>query len=142
MLSNTQTLRDKHSAITYNRSDCQYLSEEQYKEAPDTMQQVMQNISYTPPELDMSLHKKCFDDSRISAHTAIIPQNKAVDLKALSERERKVYLAICKYYMAQFFSSGEERQDDPYRSIAGWRSVEGGVNSRIKSGMFKTISWR
>ena len=28
-------------AITYNRSDCQYLSEEQYKEAPDIMQQVM-----------------------------------------------------------------------------------------------------
>ena len=35
-------------------------------------------------------------------HTAIIPQNKAVNLDDLTERERQVYLAICKYYMAQF----------------------------------------
>lgn len=102
VLDITQTLRDKYNAITYNRSDCQYLSEEQFKEAPVTMQQVVQNISYAPAEMDMTLHSKCFDDSRISAHTAIIPQNKALNLNALTERERKVYLAICKYYMAQF----------------------------------------
>ena len=102
VLDITQTLRDKYNAITYNRSDCQYLSEEQFKEAPATMRQVVQNISYAPQEMDLSLHSKCFDDSRISAHTAIIPQNKAVKLDALTERERNVYLAICKYYMAQF----------------------------------------
>ncbi|MDR0867387.1 MAG: hypothetical protein LBP75_02790 [Planctomycetota bacterium] len=30
----TQTLREKHHLITYNRSDCQYLSEEQHADAP------------------------------------------------------------------------------------------------------------
>lgn len=102
VLNLTQSLRDRHGAITYNRSDCQYLSEEQYKTAPETMQTVIQNISYRPKELDMALHSRCFDDSRISAHTAIIPQNRHLDLNDLTERERKVYLAICKYYMAQF----------------------------------------
>ena len=98
----TQSLRDQRGAITYNRSDCQYLSEEQFKAAPETMRTVIQNISYRPKELDMTLHSRCFDDSRISAHTAIIPQNKVIDLDKLTEPERKVYLAVCKYYMAQF----------------------------------------
>ncbi len=102
VLSITQSLRDRHNAITYNRSDCNYLSEEQYKEAPATMQQVLKNISYTPKELDISLHSKAFNDKLITAHTAIIPQNKAVDLTKLTDEERNVYLAICKYYIVQF----------------------------------------
>ncbi len=108
VLNITQTLRDRHGAITYNRSDCQYLSEEQYKNAPATMEQVIANIHYRPRELDTKLHSRAFDDSRISAHTAIIPQNKAIDLDDLTEEERKVYLAICKYYMAQFLPPAEK----------------------------------
>lgn len=110
VLNITQSLRDKHNAITYNRSDCQYLSEEQYKNAPETMEQVCRNIAYKPKELDMTIHSHCFDDSRITAHTAIIPQNKAVELDKLTERERKVYLAICKYYMAQFLPPAKKQR--------------------------------
>ena len=102
VLEITQSLRDKYNAITYNRSDCNYLSEEQYKEAPATMQQVIKNINYTPKELDMTLHSKAFNDAAITAHTAIIPQNNAVDLTKLTVEEKNVYLAICKYFMAQF----------------------------------------
>lgn len=98
----TQSLREKHKAITYNRSDCQYLSEEHFKEAPKTMAQVVQNINYRPKELDMTIHSKCFNDKNITAHFAIIPTNNKVDLGRLTERERNVYLAVCKYYMAQF----------------------------------------
>ena len=110
VLNITQSLRDKHNAITYNRSDCQYLSEEQYKNAPATMDTVCRNISYKPGILDMTLHSRCFDDNRISAHTAIIPQNTSVDLNKLTEKERKVYLAICKYYMAQFLPNAKKAQ--------------------------------
>lgn len=98
----TQELREKYNAITYNRSDCQYLSEEQYKEAGPTMQQIIENIRFNPPGLDMSLHSRCFNDNNITAHTAIIPTNQKVDLTKLTDRQRNVYLAICKYYMAQF----------------------------------------
>ncbi len=98
----TQSLREKHKAITYNRSDCRYLSEEHFKEAPDTMKQVIKNIGYRPAELDMTIHSRCFNDKNITAHFAIIPTNKAVDMSALTEREKNVYLAVCKYYMAQF----------------------------------------
>lgn len=98
----TQSLRETHKAITYNRSDCQYLSEEHYKEAPKTLAQVIQNIKYKPKELDPTIHSKCFNDKNITAHFAIIPTNNNVDLEKLTERERNVYLAVCKYYMAQF----------------------------------------
>ncbi len=105
----TQSLRDRHNAITYNRSDCQYLSEEQFKEAPATVAQVMKNLSADPAgavfsrlPIDTGLHSKAFDDKSITAHTAIIPQRRSLDLSKLTEEERNVYLAIVKYYMAQF----------------------------------------
>lgn len=98
----TQSLRETHKAITYNRSDCQYLSEEHYKEAPQTVAQILQNIQYKPKELDLSIHSKCFNDKNITAHFAIIPTNNRVNLERLTEQEKNVYLAVCKYYLAQF----------------------------------------
>lgn len=102
VLNITQSLRETHKAITYNRSDCQYLSEEHYKEAPKTLARVVENIKYKPAELDAKIHSKCFNDKNITAHFAIIPTNNKVDIAKLTERERNVYLAVCKYYMAQF----------------------------------------
>lgn len=104
----TQSLRENHKAITYNRSDCQYLSEEHFKEAPKTMEQVIANINYRPTALDMTTHSKCFNDKNITAHFAIIPTDNKFDLQRLTERERNVYLAVCKYYMAQFLPKAEK----------------------------------
>lgn len=104
----TQSLRETHKAITYNRSDCQYLSEEHFKEAPKTMAQVVENINYRPKELDMTIKSKCFNDKYITAHFAIIPTNNKVNLEKLTEEEKNVYLAICKYYMAQFLPKAKK----------------------------------
>ena len=110
VLDITQSLRENHKATTYNRSDCQYLSEEHYKEAPVTMKAVIMNIRYKPKSLDMNLKSKCFDSSKISAHFAIIPTNQKVNLDKLSEAEKNVYLAICKYYIAQFMPKAKKEQ--------------------------------
>lgn len=110
VLDITQSLRENHKAITYNRSDCQYLSKEHYKEAPVTMKAVIMNIRYKPKSLDMNLKSKCFDSSKISAHFAIIPTNQKVNLDKLSEAEKNVYLAICKYYIAQFMPKAKKEQ--------------------------------
>jgi len=115
VLEITQSLRDKHNAITYNRSDCQYLSEEQYKESPATVRQVMENLAADPAgkvfsklPIDTKLHSKAFDDKNITAHTAIIPQRRKLDLSKLTEEERNIYLAIVKYYMAQFLEPAKK----------------------------------
>lgn len=125
VLDITQSLRENHKAITYNRSDCQYLSEEHYKEAPVTMKAVIMNICYKPKSLDMNLKSKCFDSSKISAHFAIIPTNQKVNLDKLSEAEKNVYLAICKYYIAQFMPKAKKEQTN--------LSVELGNGEAIKA---------
>lgn len=97
----TQGLRDNHRAITYNRSDCQYLPEEALIDAPSTLSTALSNVGASW-ELDFGGHPRCFDDSKIDAHTAIIPQDMAVDLKKLTSGERKVYIAIVERYAMQF----------------------------------------
>lgn len=103
----TQRLRDRYNAISYNRSDCRYLSSNQHAEAPDVMAHVVQNIHFQPKGMDLSIKSRAFDDAYVQgsgtvAHLAIIPQAVNVDLTKLDEQEKNVYLAICKYYMAQF----------------------------------------
>ena len=113
----TQSLRDNHNAITYNRSDCQYLSEDQFKEAPAAVKQILANLKDDPAgnvfarlPIDTGLHSNAFNDKNITAHTAIIPQRSRFDIKKLSEEERNVYLAITKYFMAQFLAPAEKER--------------------------------
>ena len=98
----TQSLRDNHSAITYNRSDCEYLSSEQYKESPETISKVLNNLGIQIPEINFDIKSKAFNDENITAHTAIIPTNIKVDLEKLTEYERNVYKAIADHYIIQF----------------------------------------
>lgn len=97
----TQELRDRYRAITYNRSDCQYLSEEHYHNANQVMPFIFGNIGIEYP-VDYTIHSKCFDDSKISAHHGIIPQKVNLDLSELTDIQRNVYVAICERYVMQF----------------------------------------
>lgn len=104
-LAITQALREKHKAITYNRSDCRYLSTEQFEAAPQTLRA----IANTYPELtkffqeaDSRRKSKAFNDAKITAHTGIIPTAKSIDAAALTVDENRVYRAIVEQYLAQF----------------------------------------
>lgn len=107
-LNITQSLRDNYNAISYNRTNCQYLSSNQFDEAPLVMDCVVQNIKYKPSGMDMTIKSRAFDDAYLDksegtiAHLAIIPQQVTFDMSKLSGPEKNVYLAICKFYMAQF----------------------------------------
>ena len=98
----SQSLRDKHHAITYNRSSCQYLTDNHYALAPATMEQVIENIRFRPKGMDMTIKAECFNNEKVGEHHGIIPQNKKVNLADMSQDEKNVYLAIVKYFMAQF----------------------------------------
>lgn len=110
----TQSLRDNYKAISYNRTDCQYLTERQYAQSGATMDAVIRNIGFKPKLLDMSIKSRCFSDKYTTdsdgAHTAIIPQAIQVDVGKMTEQERNVYLAICKYYMAQFLPPAKKEK--------------------------------
>lgn len=98
----TQRLRDKYNAITYNRSDCQYLSEDTFDEAPTTLPQVCANMGFSAADFDTSIKSRCFNNANLTAHTAIIPTCSKQDLSAFTEDERKVYDIIARYYLIQF----------------------------------------
>lgn len=101
----TQALREKYKAISYNRSDCNYLSGEQYLEAPDTLAALtasLPELAASFSQADASRKSRAFDESKVSAHTAIIPTAAQVNVDNLSPDEKVVYLAIVKQYLAQF----------------------------------------
>lgn len=98
----TQNLREKHHAITYNRSDCQYLGEETFVEAPKTLPLVCANMGLETSSFDTSIHSRCFNDANLTAHTAIIPTMTKQDLSTFTLDERKVYDIIARYYLIQF----------------------------------------
>ncbi|QBY46694.1 DNA topoisomerase 3 (plasmid) [Arsenophonus nasoniae] len=98
----TQQLREKYKAITYNRSDCSYLSDEQFNEAPQVLEALQGIGDFNGLALDQSRKSKAFDSGKVTAHTAIIPTANVPALNALSEHERLVYLAIAQHYLVQF----------------------------------------
>ncbi|RRD40347.1 type IA DNA topoisomerase [Leptotrichia sp. OH3620_COT-345] len=99
----TQSLRDNHKAITYNRSDCEYLSEEHFKEAVRLIPEVMKKIGLENLKLnfDEENKSKCFNEKNITAHHAIIPTFSG-ELSKFNQEEKNIYELIAKRYIIQF----------------------------------------
>ena len=131
----TQALREKHRLITYNRSDCEYLSDEQHGDAPG----VLSAIAATAPMFanveglaDPSLKSRAFDSTKVSAHHAIIPTEATADLSALSDAEQKIYLLIARAYIAQFFAKHQYDQTTLVVEAGGHRfAVRSNVTTRL-----------
>lgn len=134
VMAATQSLRDGHRAITYNRSDCPYLPTEAFRDAPATLATAAANLGVSWP-LDFSDMPRCFDDAKIDAHTGIIPQDVAVDVSALSADERLVYEEVCKRYAMQF--AGDERFEVSSTTVG----VPGGTLSHVAKRTV-TPGWR
>ena len=105
----TQTLRDRYQAITYNRSDSQYLKEEHFQEADRVLPHVMSKLNEQYP-VDYKLHSECFNDKYVTAHHAIIPTMSDFNIAQLLPDERRVYEEICRYYIMQFLPPIRKRQ--------------------------------
>ncbi len=117
----TQSLREKHKAITYNRSDCQYLTDEHYEQRKEVLKTIKDNLSSfndiktlyvnsinqasnkgDTVTLNSSLKSKAFNNANVSAHHAIIPTINNVDISKLSKDELNLYVMIAKRYLIQF----------------------------------------
>ncbi|MEG0274283.1 MAG: DNA topoisomerase [Longicatena sp.] len=105
----TQTLRDKYQAITYNRSDSQYLKEEHFTEANKVLPHVMRKLQ-EEYHVNYQIHSECFNDKFVTAHHAIIPTMSDFKIEALLPDERKVYEEIARYYIMQFLPPIKKRQ--------------------------------
>ena len=104
----TQSLRLEHRAITYNRTDCQYLKDEHFEEAPAVLGAAMESLGVSWP-LDFTIKSKAFNSSKVPDHHGIIPQANHVDVSKLTADERHIYEAVAERYAMQFLPAAEYR---------------------------------
>lgn len=106
VLAITQSLREKHNLITYNRSDCQYLSDEQFEDVAGVLSAVSKTFSLMAgacSNADSTYKGRVFNSSKVSAHHAIIPTQTVADWATLSKDEQNIYAIIARNYVAQFY---------------------------------------
>ncbi|MGU9854460.1 DNA topoisomerase [Pseudomonas koreensis] len=121
-LAITQALREKYKAITYNRSDCSYLTDEQFEEAPATLAalaRLLPDLGYVFADVESGRKSRAFNNSKVSAHTGIIPTAANFDVAQLTADELKVYLAIVKRYLAQFMPEKRHLAAEVRFDVAG-----------------------
>lgn len=106
----TQSLREKHKLITYNRSDCSYLPENLFSEAPVTLESIKANLLDFEDFIDQansSIKSLAWNDENVTAHHGIIPTAQKVNIKDLSKDELNVYTLIARKFVAQFYEPKE-----------------------------------
>jgi len=101
-----QALYEKHKLITYPRSDCRYLPLEHHQQAKN----IIEILSRSTDEYgkfakgaNHSLKSKTWNNTKVSAHHAIIPTEKSASNIALNSFEKNIYQLIVRQYLAQFY---------------------------------------
>ena len=97
-----QSLYETHKLTTYPRSDCQYLPETMYAEREKVLKGIAGNYVKEIQDADFDRKSACWNDSKVSAHHAIIPTGKTPH-GGLSQEERQVFDVVSRFYIAQFY---------------------------------------
>ncbi len=140
-----QRLYETHKLITYPRSDNRYLPNEHFAERFKVMAAISHHLteySDKPDAVDPNLRNRCWNDSKVEAHHAIIPTARQGQIQ-LSENERRVYQLIARQYLMQFcpdatyrkskigliIAGGNFTAQARYLLTAGWKSLLGKEDS-------------
>ena len=152
VLDTCQTLYERHKLITYPRSDSRYLPKEHFSDAPQVVKAVKFNAQASeaftrllgPHSAAMSLlnlkqQSRAWNDSKVSAHHAIIPTLKTLSAAkisvTLSSSEEKVYRLVCRNYVAQFLP-----QHEFYAVVAQVKIATGLFAAKAKEPI--TVGWK
>lgn len=91
---------------TYPRTDCPYLPESQFGDAPRILAALKKNQAASDSYIDganTKIKSKTWDDSKVTAHHGIIPTSHIGSLGSLSPQQRNLYDLIVCSYLAQFY---------------------------------------
>ncbi|QQC64374.1 DNA topoisomerase III [Paraburkholderia ginsengisoli] len=105
-----QSLYETHKATTYPRSDSGYLPESMLAEVPAVVDALLATDPGLRPlidQLDRTQRSRAWNDSKVTAHHAMIPTLEPANLSAMSDKERAVYGLIRAHYLAQFLPHHE-----------------------------------
>ena len=113
VLDTAQKLYEK-KLTSYPRSDCNYLPINQQEDIPVIIEN-LKNINDTDlsdwsNNTDLSINSNAWNDSKITAHHAIIPTSVKCDLSSLTEVEKNIYSLISQAYISQFYPIHEYEQ--------------------------------
>jgi DNA topoisomerase-3 len=117
-----QTLYERYKLITYPRSDNRYLPKEHHQEAPTILKAIGANNGQSTALVngaDAKKRSKCFNDSKVAAHHAIVPTAKQVKSASLANEEAKVYQLISRHYLIQFYPDYIYNETKAEVTIAG-----------------------
>jgi DNA topoisomerase-3 len=106
VLDTCQQLYERHKLITYPRSDCRYLPKEHLndvKQVAGAIGKSCSALSDAANNANLSLKSKAWNDSKVSAHHAIIPTSKSTDLSRLTSAENNIYELVARQYLIQFY---------------------------------------
>ncbi len=105
VLDAAQSLYEK-KLTTYPRSDCEYLPSVQFSDAPTILKHLArigdESLKNLVTHANDTIKSRTWDDKKISAHHAIIPTQKPLNMQ-LSAVELNVYKLIAKNYAVQFY---------------------------------------
>ena len=108
VLDTMQMLYEK-KLMTYSRSDCEYLPENQFADSKEILEHLkdLPNFGEWVRNADMSIHSKAWNDKKITAHHAIIPTRIKADFEKLNAVEQNLYEMVAQAYLAQFYPEHE-----------------------------------
>ncbi|MCB5160823.1 DNA topoisomerase III [Marinomonas algarum] len=130
VLDTCQILYERHQMITYPRSDCRYLPNQQHKDAPAILAALKQAGG---DKADPSRKSKAWNDKQVTAHHAIIPTTQAHKAASLGKTESLVFGLIARQYLMQFYPDYEYLASHITLDIAGGR-FEAKGSTPIKAG--------
>lgn len=139
-----QSLYETHKAVTYPRTDSEYLPTDQLKEAKSVISALSQTHNENSKlisilgKCNVNQKTKIWNDKKVSDHHAIIPTNIKIDISKFSDKESKIYGLIVNRYIVQFLpdyeyysSKIEVKINDEIFSASGnvpfklgWKEVE------------------
>ena len=121
VLDACQSLYEHHKLITYPRSDNRYLPSAHFKLASSVIGAISKDDALTEicKKANTALKSKAWNDSKVSAHHAIIPSEKNPSTVKLSHIEEKIYHLIAKQYLIQFYADWKFQDTQADFKIAG-----------------------
>lgn len=133
-----QSLYEKHKAITYVGTDCEFLPETMHSQAYEVLQSLSRHFKQQAAGANPKLKSRAFNDKKIDEHFAIVPTGNMPNLGADESDERKVFQTISNRYMAQFYPNYRYAQasvavsfdKDEFRASSrkdlemGWKNIE------------------
>jgi DNA topoisomerase-3 len=90
---------------SYPRTDCRYFSSKEYYIAKNIIEGLLTNVStFKSKKLKINdvPHNKIFDDSKVTAHTAIGPTQNVPTLSVLTKDQQTIYKMVATRYLIQF----------------------------------------